>query len=1361
MKDAFSSKALEANLAQTRYEKIEIPDEHQWFLDLSKSYYGIHKRTEEFIQECNHTYINYDYVIEGLHNVSLVDLWFYVSLEESLKALLIIVDIYKRLLEADLKEKSREQLIATLVKFIDLLSRQDDPQMEVIGKCIDILERDIHKNEVLYIYSSNYFKVYFSRIAEFPEFSDRVFNMTRTLLYSCVDYWESTSKAEDWFEEKKELFSLKQRETIPSVVKTFFSDIREKLHSANDWHDLDNMMFFNDIADYFRNMTGQFDSSLEKIYYIFYLMHLPGMSFLKDHLLYDLNKLLKDVLDELDSIKIVSFIDNIIGLFEELKSDHMSTVLDCILTLGKKIISSKDQKIINYYIKKLIGFGFVHPGNITISSDWQTRVDPNHIKNLRVWLELIECSPSMMRELLSALIVNLKLGGIFISDTDLFQKDITKLLNSQIALVYKQMKQLARIFPVYFREIGAEGKLREVTTSLDELSHRKDRLIHFLRKQIHTESNNTHIELTKKIMRFWYDGDITKLEQVLPRDVFESIDLNGEWFINVHQIVSELCAKKDMDPAQLLEINEAEFESELNSILNQNERDKKRIMYLYQLYKLILEKYSLESGSILSCLKGSRFLSGSETEELSQSLCQKDTRLALSQIFKLMDRLKSIILDPKKSEGLENIYYKRHIAFGIPSMYGQYTETKFEALGLMFRLERAASRLMGEMVGSVNLEYITAKTMRFIYQILKLFKEGLEIDGIESQGFDSNLEMFKYGLTSPNFSFDQYVNIFQFMAQNVKEIINEYFLRVYDQSLKVIIPEVFDLKKICTDSEMMQTYHKKAEVFYREILSSAFLIQQLDNFISNIVTSLESMADNYSGLFIKNMMTYDPDLIVSPLQTKTREMDNPVFLGAKAYYLKKLINYGMPVPPGFVLTTQFYCHKDTVIKHPYMSQEFDQILQRQISDMECMTGMKFGDPSRPLLFSVRSGAAISMPGAMSTFLNVGMNDEIVEALSRRQGFEWASWDCYRRFIQSWGMACGINRDIFDNVMIYFKNRFGVEQKAQFTPEQMKNIACSYNEILEDYKIHIEDEPFMQLKQAIINVIDSWSSRRARSYREHLQIADEWGTAVVVQKMVLGNISNSSGSGVVFTHNPKQNMPGVDLYGDFTLRSQGEDIVSGLVHTLPVTETQRHELNNGGMISLELSFPNIYKRLIELSTQLIEAYGFNHQEIEFTFESDRPEDLYILQVREQKITKQEKLPVFENVPEGMKPVGRGIGIGGGAISGILSFDMEDLITYKNKYKDEKHIIVRPDTVPDDIPMIFICDGLITGKGGATSHAAVTAVNLGKVCIVNCKDLYVNEFKKECTIGGVTFKSGDRISIEGQLGNIYMGSYHVIS
>lgn len=1355
MLDNFTSKALEANLKRTRSTEIEFSEEQQWFIGISVSKWGIHKRAEEFIIELNHKFVNHQYVIEALHNISLNDLWFYNSLEESERALTVLVHIFKDLIDSDLTENHRELLIKTIIKFMERLVNLKVFPRTIIWQCLDMLQADMEKHEQLYLFNSGYFKTYFDKIAQFPEYRIRLFEMTSGLLGKCIDYWESSSDVEAWLNEKNLLFHSLNQDALRDIEKPFFDRLRKDLEQARQWDQLYELMFFNDISNYFRSFTNEFGTSLEKIYYLHYLLQLPGMVHLKDHLLYDMNRYLRNVLKELDEDDIAIFLDTIMILFQELKTDHAGTVLDCILTLGKELINTKNESIISNFVRGLIKLGFNYPGQIKVNEDWQIKINSNHVKNIKVWLELIEYSPYETRELLEALIVNLKLGGIFISDTDLFQREVTKLLNSNIQPVYREMKQLARIFPVYFREIGAEGKLREVTTAVDEVSRRQDRLIHFLRKQVHTESNNTHIALTRHIIQYWFDGDTAQLKEFIPEDVFHWLDPDSAWYTNVHQILTALCTRSHAGLDQLFHLDLEKLKQLLTAIPDGNIRDKKRVFYLFQIHTLLLEKYSLEAEDILSMLKNYRFFSADELTELKNELKRNETESSLVTIYKFMRHLKETILDPKESVALEDIYYKRHIAIGIPSMYGQYIETKFEALGVMFRLEKTASKLMVELLHSINLEYITVKTFRRIYNVLELFKEGLELDGIYNQGLNSNIDMFKYSLSSPSFSLDQYINLFQFMAQDIKQIISEYFIDVYERPLKDIIPQIFLTSHPLSESEIKQYSQMESEKFLRENLSSAFLVQDLDNFITNIINTLRSMVESYSADFIKNVMTYDPDLILSPLNKETLEMDNPVFLGAKAYFLKKLISHGFQVPPGFVLTTELFRHKNTVTMNPQMNQELNHNIRSAVSEIERITLQRYGNPNNPLLFSVRSGSSFSLPGAMKTFLNVGMNDEIAEAFSRKNGYGWTAWDCYRRFFQSWGMFYGIERDIFDQVMQDRKAAYGLSLKIQFSPNQMKETCYAYENVLLEHGIHIEKDPFKQLKQSILSVIDSWSTKSAISYRNHLQVADEWGTAVIVQKMILGNLSSQSGSGVVFTNSPFNEKTGISLYGDFAVCSQGEDVVSGLVNTLPITEQQRKQYHSDARFSLESGFPEVYEKLLSIARQLIENHGYIHQEIEFTFEQNHADSLYILQTRNQNLKKQSAASTFVLPSNQMKLIGNGIGIGGGALSGALAFDMDDIEKIRNIDPNEKVILIRPDTVPDDIPLIFNCDGLITAKGGATSHAAVTAASLGKVCIVSCRSLKVNDAEKKCSFNGGSYTLGDKISIDGNLGSIYEG------
>ena len=1356
MKSQTTSRALETNLALTRSHSVTIPPDHQKFIELSASTWAIHQKSKGLMTEYHHLYSNRPLVIKQWREVFLGYFWFYHSLPDAEDAFKILIDIGKDLLYSDVGENERHRIIQTLLEFIENLTGQEQVREHVVQQCLDTIEEYISRNELDIIMNNKYFQTCLGKAALLPQFAEQVFQLTQQVLQKSITYWESTSAIERWLEEKKLLFYGDQVQMISVIGGPYFAELKEKINGAKEWQELTGIPSFDQIANHFRQSVSNLEMPLDRMYFLSYLLYLPGMKNSSDNLLLDMNRSIKDIHKQFSEDDFISFLTNLLFIFNEFKENHMSILLDYFLTLGKEVIDTQNPKLIDFYEGKLIQFGFVSPGAVKITDDWQVQVDANHIKNIRVWLELIEYAPSMMRKLLTALIVNLRLSGIFIADTDLFQRDITRLLNSDITPFYKQIKQLCRIFPVYFTEIGCEGKLRDLTTAIDEISQRKDRLIHFLRKQVHAESNNTHIELTQRIIQFWYDGKLENLKPDIPVDVLEAIDLNSEWFVPIHHIVEELCSKENCTAEQLLLLTKEELEVCLAGITVHNNRNEQRLLYLIDIYALLREKYSFEIRDIVATLKQYSYLDNNSIDNLASSIDGGDFENALKHVYRLMVNVNEVILDTRKSEAWESIYYKRHIAAGIPSMYGQYRETKFEALGLVFRLEKFADRLMCQLIETVNLDYVTARILRRIYDVLSLFQEGLKVNGVYNQDFEYHMKMFKFTFKSSSFSLNQYINILQFLGQDIKEIIKEYFLRVYDDPLRIIINQL-DKEQETSENDLKQLSAKMSEKFYREVLASSFMIQSLDNFVTASINATRTMLDNYTGKLIHQAMTYNPNLVISPLYKQTKIMDNPVFLGEKAYFLKRLNSLGFPIPQGFVLTTELFRHEEIILKHPSMFEEMDKIIKSHIALLEKNTGRQFGNPEHPLLLSVRSGSAFSMPGAMNTFLNIGMNDKIAEAFGAQPVMGWAAWDCYRRLLQSWGMSYGIERDAFDNIIQSFKSRDKVAHKVQFSEKQMREIAYEYQGLLNKHGVSLENDPYLQLRQALFNVLSSWTSPRTRTYRERLAIADEWGTAIIVQRMIFGNINTRSGSGVLFTYDPHIEKPGVNLCGDFTTCSQGEDIVAGLVHALPISDHQLPPEIRNNNISLESAFPQIYQRLFELCTEILQRYDFGHQEIEFTFESDQPNDLYILQTRMQNIEVSNIRPVFDIPQERMRLVGRGVGIGGGALSGIIAIDMNDMESLSAQYPDENIILVRPDTVPDDIGMIFQCAGLLTGRGGITSHAAVTATRLGKVCIVGCKELAVKEKDKMCTINGTVFKPGDKISIEGFLGNIYAGQY----
>ncbi|MBW2366995.1 MAG: pyruvate, phosphate dikinase, partial [Deltaproteobacteria bacterium] len=537
-------------------------------------------------------------------------------------------------------------------------------------------------------------------------------------------------------------------------------------------------------------------------------------------------------------------------------------------------------------------------------------------------------------------------------------------------------------------------------------------------------------------------------------------------------------------------------------------------------------------------------------------------------------------------------------------------------------------------------------------------------------------------------------------------------------------------------------------------------LQQLDLFITRILNTLFHQSDKLPKDKLHLLLNYDPKHAMTPIHHSNRALSRIVLLGSKGYYMVQLKRFGLPVPPGFIVTTEVFRYREIVEGYPPAENNFREQLSRQLSVLERECGKRLGDPANSLLVSVRSGSIISQPGMMDTFLDVGLNEEIAAGIAGKSGNEWFAWDNYRRFMQCYGMSFGLKRDDFDAIMNDFKNRLGVAYKRGLSGPEMKKMALTYKQRVQDEGIEVLSDPFEQLSLIIKKVLDSWESNKAKTYRKIMGISDDWGTAVTVQNMVFGNLSQLSGTGVVFTHNPRWSGETLKLWGDFTLGNQGEDVVSGLVNTLPITTTQKDIERRETDITLETHFPEIYSTMKSWATELIYHRGWSPQEMEFTFESPAPKDLHLLQSRDMGMRERKKVLTFSPDEMGNRELlGHGIGVSGGAMSGRVVFSLEEIDDWRNEEPGTSLILVRGDTVPDDIREIFSADGLLTARGGMTSHAAVVAHRIGKTCVVGCKDLFCNESEKNFLFNEILIRSGDHISIDGRGGSVYKGQVKV--
>ena len=489
-------------------------------------------------------------------------------------------------------------------------------------------------------------------------------------------------------------------------------------------------------------------------------------------------------------------------------------------------------------------------------------------------------------------------------------------------------------------------------------------------------------------------------------------------------------------------------------------------------------------------------------------------------------------------------------------------------------------------------------------------------------------------------------------------------------------------------------------------------------------------------------------------------------LGGKGANLAEMTNIGLPVPQGFTITTeactQYY--EDGREINPEIQAQINEYIEK----MEEITGKKFGDKENPLLVSVRSGARASMPGMMDTILNLGLNEDVVNVIAEKSNNPRWAWDCYRRFIQMYSdVVMEVGKKYFEQLIDEMKEKKGVKQDVELDADDLKELARQFKE---EYKAKIGEDfpsdPKEQLMGAVKAVFRSWDNPRANVYRRDNDIPYSWGTAVNVQAMAFGNMGDDCGTGVAFTRDPATGAKG--LFGEFLTNAQGEDVVAGVRTPMHIAE-------------MEEKFPEAFKEFKDVC-QTLENHYRDMQDMEFTVEHGK---LYMLQTRNGKRTAQAALKIAcDLVDEGMRteeeavamidprnldtllhpqfdakvlkestPAGKGLGASPGAATGKVVFTAEDACDWAAR--GEKVVLVRLETSPEDITGMKASQGILTVRGGMTSHAAVVARGMGTCCVSGCGDIQMDEENKQFVLAGKTYHEGDYISIDGSTGNIYDG------
>ncbi|MGB3209886.1 MAG: PEP/pyruvate-binding domain-containing protein [Desulforhopalus sp.] len=1409
---AIESDALKANLLETAGNVVIDPDLYV-LLEVVDQFKGLHSTLEKLLYEVCHPFRNWKLILPQLRSFVLKNFNHYRIHPKGPEAFLL----FSRLFIEALQDTQRDpvllsQVVGAKIVWLDKLVHKftgEDlqrfgPELNVVFERLAAFDESNRPIVIQIVHGQHPINKIAVQLLDIAGENNEIYdflpltNLLQITLNRCYGYWLQEDDPLTWFLDRcaipvadfhsSQLFEAISHQTMKEHMEvlqqlTLEKDPLSRLRGLLELPD------HIDIVRYYRQMPNKLVEAEEvfrqleqkgraflhyfnenrKLLFLFKIMDTKGLYLIHEETLREINRSLVQLIREQTFEEIEEFL---LTTFELLKANvrkYPHTSLQCIQVLGAEVFDRGNSRMVEAFLWGVVRFGFQHASVIGVDENWQPLTNPAHLANIRVWLHLIMREPKWCSTLFSALIINLKLSGTCIKDTDLFQRDITQLLNHPIEPIYNLSKQFAKLMPVFFNEIGSEGELRDVSTELDEIHKRKDVLIHFLRKQGHVESSNLIVDFIQAIILFWKTRDKTLLSPYIPEEVYIQVKTKGE-FIDEQYILSErfwteMCI--DRVDGILLQ-DSGKITAFLHRQKDLQPHEIRRFELLIRMYKLLHKKYNLGFLQLHSEINRAVNDGFPEMEQLLSGLDHSDTEQCLDALLTALEGLQEIILSKETFEAQEDIYYKRHIAVDIPSVYGRYRERKFDALSLTFRLENLANLYLEKLPETVNLSIITQATFYDIVRCIKLFLRALVVDGITSRRLFTYLALLENSLKVRRFSYTQYLDIFRGMSEGVKDIIYAFYTNIHQNNLSIIIPQIGcenildKFSNFYDELEIGATVQRLSEVFLRELISSTFGLQHLDNFILRILQTLENQKDLLDQEKLDLLMTYNPERALSLLHKPNPFTNNLIHLGNKGYNLATLTRDGKRVPPAFVITTEIFRCRDIVFGYTKTREEFMLGIRRALTEIELLTGKTFGSPESPLLLSVRSGGAISMPGMMATVHNVGFNEEMIAEFIANNGNAYLAWDNYRRFLQSWAMISGIGREEFQTLMNNAKAKYNVNLKRHFSSEQMKELALSYQRLIRQKGHGIPDDPWLQLVNAVQLVLDSWETEKAVEYRKIMDVSDSWGTAVIVQAMVFGNKSGQSGAGVVFTAHPYRKVQRVALWGDYAYGDQGEDIVSGLVSSCAVSVEQAKLDGRSVDETMEVRFPAIYKKLLEISRELVYEKRWNPQEIEFTFEGPDPEELYLLQTRDMiTIKKKEHLNVFvESASLATSHLGKGVGVSGSALSGRAVFTEENIRKLRAQDPSTPLILIRQDTVPEDIKVISQADGLLTSRGGQTSHASVVAVRLEKTCVVGCGSLKVYEADQYCEIAEIRIGFGDPVSIDGRNGQVLNGMHPIV-
>ncbi len=1009
-----------------------------------------------------------------------------------------------------------------------------------------------------------------------------------------------------------------------------------------------------------------------------------------------------------------------------------SPVQDDILLsaeIAALILGSDDNQLVGHYRMLLKRIIVPHPRASGLSAEtWAELVSPLHVRRISAFMAIIAAAPEKCIDILVHLICNLAVSGVWIPDDRIFQRDISAYLNSgalRTHFLYHYL--LLKRLPCYFNDVGASGMIRDLSSDIDSWGN--DSVLYFLRKQIHVNASNSNITLIEQIIRAWLLNDVSCLEGYVPEEILAAMDREqiARYSSALHQIFTSLSLleKTTIRFDKLRTISDVVFDRVVESI-DAPQEIRRKIILLRSLYYQVSLKYAL--------------------------MGMPRTASDSAKIVEQLGRLKTVYTSLEKTEAQESLYYKRHIAFGIPSVIGSYHETKFDALAEALRLEEQIRIFLEETIAAVEScgPEVDISTVRSWFDTLEQAHALFALHDLDNPRISEVLTIMKWNSLSLA-QIKDLLKVWQRELTWMVEVFHRAFLRALTELLgrypHADMPDF--LRRL--ESRDKSFIDRAIDITSRDIINSIAGFEELDRLLNSCIKKLSLFVESGNDVIIPCLMPAQPEkqwFTLHGLSPAEAAAWAPM-LGSKAKNLVYLKEKGLLVPPATVFPSSITSTHEEVMS----GNNIGHAIREAVAMIEHSTGRTFGSAKNPLFLAVRSGSYLSMPGILSSILYCGMNHETIAGFVDATGDTWLAYDSYRRFIEHYAeIVLDVPSDVFEQERRVILERYHEDDMRRLDTTGLEAIVAQYLTRLSNVGRKIPDDPYEQLRLSMKAIYQSWNCDRALQFRKAMAVSDRWGTAVTLMSMVYGN-RKGSGAAVFFTRVPVSFEKGI--FGEVRETATGDDLVYGHFINRPLAQSQT---NNGD--SLEKLDPQLYRLFCKTAEKVEDAMGGLPQEVESAYVTvGDKRQIYIVQTKRMEFRRGPAEKFQESCKMESSVIGRGIGVYGGALSGVACFsaspeDIGKLMSHEKR----PIILLRKETDTDDVAVMPSISGIVTSIGGATSHAAILSQKFSLTAVVGCSDMSIRTGTGNvlyAVIGGVEIHEGAEISIDGSTGLVYSG------